>query len=481
MNGKFISGGIILALSVFVPSASADEKQLFEMIQKLQKQMTELQNTIHVQNARIHELEGHIPQVFRAPAAGTGLPTLMSDEEFNKRLNSALGGAPKWLKDLKFSADMRLRYEAFDYTSGNPAETDPRNRFRFRLRFGFEKPFTPDMKVGFYLASGEPDKDPTATNETLDNLFTFKPITIERVYAIYNPSWAKIGPIENVEVGAGKFVNPFEKASSEIIWDRDVRPEGAYEKVDLKVFRSDKVELKAFVTAGQFILDEDAVLGSAAGIVSGVGGDSEMWAVQGGFNPVIHLPFLEKPVEIISAVSYYSFLDYADYSNFVVNGTSFARGNTNVAGPSTQLDAQDFEIIEVYHELAVYPKNIPTRFFFDAARNVDEHGVSPGPIAEQNAYAIGIKLGNITKKRDWEIVYQYRLIDPNAVAGVFSDSDFGDGFAGKRGSVVKLGYALTDNLTLYGAAYFVNNVTSDTAGVLDQEQRRFQLDLSWKF
>ncbi len=474
----------VIVLTAFIPNVLADDTDLVEKINQLQKQMTQMQSTIGQQNDKIRQLENRAPQA--APSvAGAEIPPPMSDYEFNERLNNSLGGANKWLKDLKFFGDVRLRYEAFDYHNGTLAETDPRNRFRYRLRFGFEKKFPYDLTAGFALASGVPYADPTSTNETMDGLFTFKPITIERVYGIYNPSWAKIGPIENLEIGAGKFVNPFERASSEIVWDRDVRPEGAYEKVEMKLIKNDSLDLGFFATAGQFILDEDAKLGNAASATAGVGGDSQLWALQGGFNPVFYIPGLERPVDFTSAVSYYSFLNYADYSNFVVAGTSFARGNSNNIAPGTQLDAQDFEIVEIYHELAIYPFGVPSRFFFDFARNVDEHvpkGIKGTPANRADAWALGAKLGGIAKKGDWEIAYQYRYIEPNSVVGAFNDSDFGDGHTDKRGSMIKLGYGLTDSLTLNTAMYFVNNVMAETStGVLDQEQRRFQVDLVWKF
>ena len=85
------------------------------------------------------------------------------------------------------------------------------------------------------------------------------------------------------------------------------------------------------------------------------------------------------------------------------------------------------------------------------------------------------------EKGDWELGLAYKRIEPESVVGAFNDSDFGLGHSGKRGSVFKLGYALTDSITLGGAAFFVNNLTTGTGGVRDEEQRRFQLDLAWKF
>ena len=67
------------------------------------------------------------------------------------------------------------------------------------------------------------------------------------------------------------------------------------------------------------------------------------------------------------------------------------------------------------------------------------------------------------------------------MAGAFSESDFGLGYAGKRGNAFKAGYAITDSISLNSAMFFVENVNPGTAGIVDQQQRRFQVDLSWKF
>ena len=54
---------------------------------------------------------------------------------------------PKWLDDLEFSGDLRLRYQGECFSGRN---TKNRNRARFRLRFGFKKTWLDDqMEVGF--------------------------------------------------------------------------------------------------------------------------------------------------------------------------------------------------------------------------------------------------------------------------------------------------------------------------------------------
>ncbi len=471
---------------VMNPLAFADEAQLMTMLKSMQKQMADLQTMVQTQKAEIQELKSRGANIqMGSGATSVEVPPPMSDSEFKQRLSDATGGADKWLKDLKFKGDMRLRYEAFN---GSSDETDARNRFRYRLRFGFDKKFSDEMNAGFSLASGEApttagatagsaavQSDPTSTNTSFDNDFDFKPIYVEKVYASYSPDWAKIGPVEKFNITAGKMDNPFEKGSSDIIWDRDVKPEGIYEKIDLNLLDTENFDLKGYGTLGQFVLDED---GNLFG-----GGDANLFAYQIGLNPVFYTPFMERPIDLLSAVSWYDYSHYAIGNNFTIGGVSLARGNPAVPGVATELAAKDFNIVEFYHELAFYPWGIPVRPFLDWAWNpaseAEKYRVAG---SDQNAaYAYGVKLGGLNKKGDWEASYAYKSIGANAVPG-FNDSDFGyTGHSNKFGNVFKLGYALTDYLNLNAAAFFVNNRNAGTAGIRDEQQNRYQLDLSWKF
>jgi len=466
-------------------AAGTESPDLADLVRELQTQMNAMQKTINQQNDKIRQMENQKPQIQAAPSVlpsgseATSAP--MSDYEYNQRLESALGGANKWLKDLKFKGDIRLRYEAFDFTHGPPSTADDsRNRFRYRLRFGLEKALQPDMTIGFALCSGGisggVNNDPTSTNQTLDGLFNFKPIFIEKVYASYSPSWAKAGPVSKFTITGGKFDNPFEKGSSDMIWDRDVKPEGAYEKIDFDLLNTSGLDLRAYTTAGQFILDEDAL---------NSGGDAELWALQAGINPTFYTPFFDKPVDWLSAVSYYAYNHYAHNSNFMIDGTTRlsgatatdARGNPAIG---TDLVAGHFNTVEIYNELAL-PFWKPLRLYQDFAVNPKDSSPEGAIRGANQAWALGAKLNSIVQKDDWELSYAYKWIGHNAVVGAFNDSDFGDGHSGKRGSVVKAGYALTDNLTLNGAMYFVNDTNAGTAGYLDKETRRFQVDLAYKF
>lgn len=470
----------MLAVVFSSPSmAQADDGRLMAMVQDLQAQMSKMQGTINDQNNKIRQLERQ-PSVSVAPSNGEAAAP-MSDYEFNTRLDAATGGAQKWLKDLSFKGDFRLRYEAFDFRTGAVANDDSRNRFRYRLRYGFEKKFNEDMKIGFAMASGESSAgvqtDPTSTNTTFDKLFNFKDIFIEKAFATYTPSWAKVGPVEKLTFTGGKMDNPFEKGSSDMIWDRDVKPEGAIEKIDLNLIDGEQLDMKGYFTAGQFVLDEDSATGGA---------DASLFAYQIGMNPIMYTSFLERPVEWLSAVSFYNYRNYTRNSNFLIDNATLLsgasatnqRGNFNSTGLTTELDAARFRVLDFYNEFTLTPKGIPVRPFFDWAHNVADADLIEG---EKDAWALGLKVGGIVKKGDWEVGYTYKRIPTGSVVGAFNDSDFGLGHSAKVGSVFKAGYALTDNITLNSAAFFVENLNTGNPVFIDEQQRRFQVDLNWKF
>jgi hypothetical protein len=468
-------------------TAFADEAQLIDMVQNMQKQMTDLQSTVAMQKAEIQALKTKGPGITMA-AGGVEAPAMSEEDfakQFNKNLKGKIGESDKWLKDLKFKGDLRLRYEAFNGTSN---ETDARNRFRYRLRFGFDKKFSDEWNAGFALASGEYPtastaavgsaavaSDPTSTNTSFDNDFSWKPIYIEKAYGSYTPNWAKIGPIEKFNITAGKMDNPFEKGSSDIVWDRDVKPEGITEKVDLKLFKTDNLNMKAYVLGGQFVLDEESNVTGA--------GDANLFAIQMGLNPELYTSMSEKPIKLLSAVSYYNFGDYTRDGNFTIGGVSLARGNPLVPGSTTALAAGAFNLWEVYNEVSFNVMGKKVAPYFDWVSNIGNSANDYAVVGNNNsnAYALGIAVGETKKKGDWMGSYAYKWIGANATPG-FNDSDFGNtGHSGKAGSVFKAGYSLTDYLTLNGAMFFVNNLNQSTAGTRDEHQNRFQMDMTWKF
>lgn len=481
MKLKIAWSFILIFLGALAVPAYADEALLMDTIKKMQEQINAMQKTIVQQDAKLGQLERREPRIqMAAPPSGNDTPAAapMSDYEFNQRLDSATGGAQKWLKNMKFGGDLRLRYEAFG-NHGTYPDAD-RNRFRFRLRYGFDKTFNDQMKAGFSMASGEKvtgnghNGDPTSTNQTLGNLADFKNIWIEKAYATYTPNWAKMGPVRNLELTGGKFTNPFERGSSDLIFDRDLKPEGAYETVNLKLVDTQDLKLNSYFTAGQYILQESGSLHK----------DAEMYGYQLGINPVFYAPFLERPVDVLGAVSYYDYSNYNRQGNWKIDQANQSLANGNSVCNTNDL-CTGFRVLDYYGELNLAPYGIPVSPFVDVAHNL----VAGGSTLDRNAYALGAKIGKQVKKGDWQLMYQYKWLGADAVPGAFTDSDFGyRGYNGNQGNVIKLGYKLTDDLTLNAAAFIVRNLNiasqidnTSRALIKSEQQSRFQFDLTWKF
>ena len=453
-----------VSMIVFVmgsaPVALADEAMLLSKIQDLQRQMidmkVDMQKTIDKQNKKIRSLEKREPTIKLAEPAG----------DFKENLKASIGNADKWLKGLKFKGDARLRYEARDLVDSAAARDQ--NRFRYRLRFGFEKEFSPEMKVGFRLASAPGDSAAsarTSSNETFDSQFDFKDIAIDRAYATYKPEWAKVGPVKGLEITAGKFDNPFDYGSTWIVWDSDVTPEGLYEKLDLNLLKSDDLDIGFTSIAGQLILEE----GTAAASHD----DAELFAWQNGLNFKFK-GITEEPINTKHVFTYYDYKDFANPGNFG------AAGNNPVLGTGA-LAAGDFDIIEIYNEVSfqIIPNLPKSKLFFDWLVNTGETAPTDATLNDKDkAWALGLKMGKAKKKGTWEASYTYAQIEGNSVPSVFTDSDFGG--TDERGSVIGLKYALTDYLTLGTKAFFTNNISADAIAA-DAERRLFQVDLAWKF
>lgn len=261
---------------------------------------------------------------------------------------------PDWAKNLKFSGDLRIRYEArmfnrgnsnitgscfnnnfggFTYTSNGagawPGGSAPtyysfadrdsrykvpdRNLFRFRLRFGFEKTYQDadlgEFKVEFRLASGA-SNDPTTANQTMGSMsdngqvapgFAKRPVWIDLAYATYKPKFLK-----GLSITGGKMRNPFYGA--DIFWDSHVNPEGVWAKYEVPNLMDGK--LVPWFGTGLFLVAEQANQWA----------DSIMWAYELGISYRVN-----DNVKLSFAAKYHDYQHYDSASNTSNRG--------NVSGP----------------------------------------------------------------------------------------------------------------------------------------------------
>ena len=459
----------------------ADSGDMMAMLEGMKKQMVKMQETIDQQNLRIQQLESR--KVLETPPPSSAIQPSAPPP-------SALTDAVSWLKGAKFAGDLRLRMENFDFFDKNDdagstgaANDRSRNRFRFRLRWGFEKDFGDDWSLGFRLASGN-TTEPTSTNQTLGNsgYFNFKTVNIDRAYAAYEPSALKNqGLLKSVKIGAGKFENPFLRWSTPMMWDSDVTPEGVYEQANIELVSADDTKVNVLTTLGQFITNENAAVDTDAGLNG----------YQGVLTISTHAFGTKLPVDLNTAVSYY---DYYNWSQTVINNTastSYLRTNSILA--------DNFRVLDIYPELVFYVDRTPLSLWADYAVNTANEGTDDAARALGNdihdsddGWGLGFKFGKVKQRGTWEIFYGYYEIGVNAVPAAFNDADFGgpgyNGFTNRKGHKFGLAYQLTDSLVFNWTAYLVRplhpfngNATLGIQNSSNESIFRSQADLVFKF
>lgn len=156
-----------------------------------------------------------------------------------------------WYERVTVSGDLRVRSESF-FQAGRPM----RHRPRIRVRLGLGTRVHDTVDVALRLASGDP-RDPTSTNQTLEDFFGRKPFALDQAYVVWQPRWGR-----GFSVGAGKF--PFPVLRTQMTWDDDLNWDGMYEQ---------------FATRGDVAVRLTAIQ-SSLHEVSG-GPDAAMFAVQG--------------------------------------------------------------------------------------------------------------------------------------------------------------------------------------------------------
>lgn len=387
--------------------------------------------------------------------------------------------ASSWVDALAFSGDLRLRTEYFD----NEDQTNPNDRwrFRYRLRLGVEARFVNWATVGLRLASGDAN-DPVSTNETFDDSFQKDPIQIDAAYAVIQPpgwNW--------VSLTGGKMNNPiFQPALfSPLLYDYDVTPEGLAEQFVFKFGPDQRHNI--FLNLGQFILNEVSTSADTDGFLFDMQGGAEFKFGKDASKPVLRAKvaggfFVTEDVEIGSQQN-----DSPNVGNAV-----------SVVGTTTNLLA-DLRVVHVDGEIgwqlreqpflgtpavltlsAAYAKNLATPYDSLAGATT---AVDPD---QTKAYTGQIAFGGNRKKGEWQVGYQYKYLEADAVYAELTDSDWGSGGTDRKGHVVKATYNFQDWWQL-GLTTFITEKISDRTGantisaVNNRELLRIQIDTVWKF
>jgi hypothetical protein len=137
------------------------------------------------------------------------------------------------------------------------------------------------------------------------------------------------------------------------------------------------------------------------------------------------------------------------------------------ATPSTGGSPLGVNFGEVTFKGAGIPK--PISFYGDWVRNQD----AP---ADDTGWQIGASIGELKVAHDWQLAWDYKKVEKDAVLGALSDSDFCGGGTDGKGHRFGFAYQITDAASA-ALTYFIDD--KGLGGPKDY--RRLQLDFNFKF
>ena len=351
-----------------------------------------------------------------------------------------------WAEKIKINGDMRYRYESIDDDRKNVGDADERNRSRLRARLGITAQVSDDVKAGFALATGTSGGDPISSNSTFGSSNSDKGIVLDQGYI----AWKFY---DNMTLTAGKTKVPyFKPGKSSLIFDGDLRPEGAHIK-----YKNNSI----FATLGYNFLNSDDGSSGNKDII-------ETYGAQVGYKFK-----LDKNTKVTVGLGYY---------NIPLSGSELADvladefGNT--ASGTTY--AYDYEIQQVFAEVKTKILGQKSTFYADYIKNDGDSNIDGiSDPKEDTGFVYGVKVGNAKKRGDLAFGYAYQDLEQDATFGAHTDSDFGGGGTDTKGSKISGALGLSKNTSL-ALTYFDTEYGKESRGE-EFDYERLQVDLKTKF
>jgi putative porin len=402
---------------------------------------------------------------------------------------------PDWLNRVTFFGDVRVRNEAFF------RKTDrDRIRDRFRLRFGAKVKATDEAELGLKLVSGNAS-DPISNNQTFTDEFTFKTINIGNAYLKLMP-YKSLGLDRPwLTLMGGKFDIPayVAPAPSQLVFDRDLTPEGFWES--LKLVEEKEGFLRGIaLSMGQWIFEENSNTGEAAIYAfQGVGnmalGDI-LWNIGVADYKYVDPSSIAVARNRNTALNITNTVTLSDGT--VVGGrpidpTRFGPNKDGIAAPTVDPTTgvtvpgkpitikkfdSEFNDLNLVTDFTI-PTGMaawPARVFGDYVKNTDASG------SDDQGFAAGAGIGSSKDPGDINFTYEYERLETDAVISAFSESDFGgrDTGTNTKAHVLQVGYVLNKYVTVQSTAWIAKPVDNVSGRKTDTDYR-WQFDVSGKF
>jgi len=422
------------------------------------------------------------------------------------------------ITNIELFGDIRLRFEDRQAQVPTDARIDL-GRFRYALRLGLRGDLQDHFNFGLRLETASNPRSPWVTFGTSTSGAPYQGpfgkstagVTLGQIYLGWHPAdW--------IEITVGKMANPL--YSTPMVWDSDINPEGAVEKLKYTVG-----DVDFFANLGQFLYYDVNPIYTSPSIFptfqfSGQNASVPfLLAWQGGF--IYHIT---RNVSLKVAPTLYNY-DGVGQNNttpplvaaqpglpagqttpgfsdtFVGEGGGGLPGvavgqNQNAAGLAVagnndgfifnQTGVNNLQVLDIPFELDFKIGRKPARFFGDFAQNLEGAQRAQAAAAVYNAalpaskfvaqkydntaYQFGFAVtsadqlgevyGAIARKNTWDARVYWQHVEQYALDPNLLDSDFFEGRGNLQGLYSAIAYGFTDNLigtVRYGFATRINN------------------------
>jgi hypothetical protein len=487
-------------------SDSARLEKLEQAVELLEKQNAELK-------AEVSSLKKHEAPATKVTAEGPTKTEINYDGKtyVEKTVPLEKSSADKWklstsITELELYGDARFRY---DYRGGETKSTGPvaapgagvagtndwqeRERERYRLRLGLRGTLLDDWFFGVRLetANGERSTNVTFGDDTASSTPGGGGPFEKNSDGIYvGQAYGGYKGFPGFTFTAGRMPNPLVIANR-LVWDPDINPEGLAEQwkrtfvfgaepppppsfsKDGKAVVAPKppepfLKLDVFANVAQFVYDDsnpENPLGARA--TTSANGGSQLvpntdafllaWQVGARLNFPHNFYFQLAP-------TLYNYTGNGDTFNVhYVGGDPHLTNADSLATNQTGINS--LLVFDMPAEFGWKAWGIPMRVFGDFATNfeADDRATAagqPGQGSQRYAYTLGLGVGQLKKRNDWQIDVWYQhaeqfALDPNLI-----DDDWFNGQLNVHGIGLTAAYNLSAavNLTLnYGHGWWYNH------------------------
>jgi len=433
-TAAFLCGGLLLAMSV--PASAAVDAKLLDMLkangQITAAQYTELQAEL-AKDQKEKQIAQQAQQETNEQIAATAKKT--NDlSVFDQKL--------AWAAKTQLKGDVRFRQETVKIQGESNNGGRDKDRQRIRARLGAYTEINSQVDTGIRIATGSSD-DARSTNQDQDNYFDKKSIWLDLGYIDYHPD-----QIKNLHVIGGKMLQPWVNMG-DVIWDSDINPEGL--ALTYKYPLGSSAEL--FGSLGNYNL-KDNVDGD------GVQFRHDLRLTSGQLGTRFSVT---DNLKMTLGGSVYAYQNDKDSRCTTTTSPCALAVNGNSAD-------NQFRLYEGFAQADIGGLAVPLAFYGQYVKNNDA-------VTDQDtAWLIGAK----SKVFGFNLDYNYRDIQRNAVVGAFTDSDFANGTTGSRGHKMKVSYDIDKNFAL-GATYFLTKADYASRTQRDANTNTLQLDAEAKF